>query len=130
MTITSAPLRIGAVAALAAAIVGCGGSSATPSPTPEPTLAPAAFVVEASEFKFVPPELTIPATGSTTIELANKGTINHDFTVDELEFQIAVDIGETKQGTLTDPAPGTYKVYCTVAGHEAAGMVGSLVVEG
>jgi len=70
MTITSAPLRIGAVAALAAAIVGCGGSSATPSPTPEPTLAPAAFVVEASEFKFVPPELTIPATGSTTIELA------------------------------------------------------------
>ena len=127
----SAMLRISALGLLAAAVIGCGGSSATPTPTPspEPTPEAAAVVVEASEFKYVPPELTIASAGSTTIELVNKGTVEHDFTIDALDFKVAVPIGKTATGTLTDPAPGTYEFYCTVPGHKAAGMVGSLVVE-
>jgi plastocyanin len=129
MTTLSATLRIGALGLLAAAVVGCGGSSATPTPSPEPTPETTALVVEASEFKYAPPELTIPSSGSTIIELVNVGTVEHDLTIDALEFQVAVKIGETATGTLTDVAPGTYEFYCTIPGHKAAGMVGSLVVE-
>ena len=129
MHIASMPLKIGALGLLAAAVIGCGGSDATPTPEPTPSPAPAALVIEASEFKYVPPEITIPSAGSTTFSLVNKGVVEHDFTIDELDdFQIAVAIGETAEGTLTDVAPGTYKFYCTVPGHEVNGMVGELVV--
>lgn len=129
MITLSPPLRVGALGLLAVAAIGCGGSSATPSPSPEPTPETAAIVVEASEFKYQPPELTIPSAGSTTIELVNTGTVEHDLTIDALEFQVAVKVGEAARGTLTDVDPGTYEFYCTIPGHAAAGMVGSLVVE-
>jgi len=132
MHITSTPLKVGALGLLAAAVIGCGGSDATPTPEPTPSPAPeaAALVVEASEFKYEPPELTISSAGSTTISLVNKGVVEHDFTIDALDdFQIAVAIGQTEEGTLTDPAAGTYEYYCTVPGHKAAGMFGTLTIE-
>ena len=132
MHIASTPLKVGALGLLAAAVIGCGGSDATPTPEPTPSPAPeaAALIIEASEFKFEPSELTISSAGSTTFTLVNKGVVEHDFTIDELDaFQIAVPIGRTSEGTLTDPAPGTYEFYCTVPGHKAAGMFGTLVIE-
>jgi nitrite reductase (NO-forming) len=131
MSIVSHPLKLGAIGLLAAVVIGCGGSDATPTPEPTPSPAPetADLIVEASEFKYEPAELTIPSAGSTTFSLVNTGVVEHDFTIDELEFQIAVPIGRTSSGTLTDPAAGTYEFYCTVPGHKAAGMFGTLVVE-
>jgi plastocyanin len=160
MTLAHLARRVGPSAALVIMIAGCGGAAATqaPGPTTEPTPAPAeptpapaeptrapaeptpapdatvatgaTLVVEASEFKYVPAELTIPSAGSSTIELVIVGVVEHDFTIDALELQIAAPVGEAVTGTLTDPPAGTYEVYCTVAGHKAAGMVGTLVVEG
>jgi len=127
----STPLKIGALGLLAAVVIGCGGSEATPTPepTPSPTPEAAALVIEASEFKYEPTDLAISSAGSSTISLVNKGFIEHDFTIDELEFQIAVAVGETSDGTLTDVAAGSYEFYCTIPGHKAAGMVGTLTVE-
>lgn len=73
-------------------------------------------------------EWAIPSSGSITFELVNVGVVEHDFTVTELDFQIRANVFETAQGTLADPSAGTYKVFCSVPGHEAAGMVGALVV--
>ena len=87
------------------------------------------MVIEASEFKYEPADLAISSAGSSTISLVNKGFVEHDFTIDELEFQIAVAVGETSEGTLTDVAVGSYEFYCTIPGHKAAGMVGTLTVE-
>lgn len=129
MTIVSHPLKMGAAGLLAAVVIGCGGSDATPTPEPTPSPAPAAVIVETSEFKYDPSDWTIPSSGSTDIRLVNKGIVEHDFTIDDLDFQIQVPIGKESTGTLVDPAPGTYEVYCTVPGHKAAGMVGTLVVE-
>ena len=117
----------GAIALLAVVAIGCGGEEATPEPTPEPTPDPA-LAIEASEFAYDPDGVTIPSAGSSTITLVNVGFVEHDFTIDELDFQIAVAIGETAEGMLTDVEPGTYKFYCTVPGHEVNGMVGELVV--
>ena len=121
-------LTTGALGLLAVIAIGCGGDDATPEPTVEPTPDAAALSVDATEFAYDPDGLTIASAGSTTISLVNVGIVEHDLTIDELDFKIAVAIGETAEGTLTDVAPGTYKFYCTVPGHEVNGMVGELVV--
>lgn len=125
---THAALALGALVLAAVGVVACGGEKATP--TPEPTPAPALEVTAMDPFTYDPNALTIESAGSTTIRLVNKGTVEHDFTIDELVFQIAVAVGETAEGTLTDVAPGTYEFYCTVPGHKVNGMVGQLVVTG
>jgi nitrous-oxide reductase len=105
---------------------------ATPEPvpvaTPVPATPDAAPVVAASEFKYEPAQVTVAAGATTTITLVNTGVVEHDLTVDELGFQVAVAVGETAEGVLADPPPGIYEFYCTVPGHQAAGMVGTLVV--
>jgi uncharacterized cupredoxin-like copper-binding protein len=121
-------LALGALVLTAASVVACGGEKATPSP--EPTPAPAVEVTAMDPFSYDPKELTIQSAGSTTIRLANTGTVEHDFTIDALEFQIKTAVGETAEGVLTDVAPGTYEFYCTVPGHKVNGMVGQLVVTG
>jgi nitrite reductase (NO-forming) len=128
MITVPALLKIGAIALLGAVVIGCGGSSATPTPEPTPEPAAAAIEVIGNQFRYDPPEVTIPSAGSSTIRLVNKDVVEHDYTIDELEIHIPAPVGGSGEATLTDVAPGTYRVYCTVPGHEAAGMVGSLVV--
>jgi len=128
MNITSTPLKIGALGLLAAAVIGCGGSDATPTPEPTPEPVAAAIEVIGNQFKYDPDEVTIPSAGSSTIRLVNADVVEHDYTIDELDVKIEAAVGESAEATLTDVDPGTYRVYCTIPGHEAAGMVGSLVV--
>jgi heme/copper-type cytochrome/quinol oxidase subunit 2 len=52
----------------------------------------------------------------------------HDLTVDEIEFHIAADAGETVVGGLVFDEPGTYVAYCSVPGHREAGMEFEIVV--
>lgn len=126
MRITRTPLLGGAIVLMAAAVVACGGDEATPEPTP----APAVEVKAVDPFTYEPDAIEIASAGSTTIRFINEGTVEHDLTIDELEFQVAVGIGETAEGVLTDVEPGTYRFYCTVPGHEVNGMVGELTVTG
>ena len=130
MRMIQAPLLGGALVLMAAVVAACGGDDATPEPTPEPTPAPAVEVKAVDPFSYEPDAIEIASEGSTTIRLINEGIVEHDLTIDELDFQVAVAIGETAEGVLTDVEPGTYRFYCTVPGHEVNGMVGELVVTG
>jgi nitrous-oxide reductase len=97
----------------------------------EPVVVPEGGTVKVlgNHFRYDPPALSISSAGSTTISLVNGDVVEHDLTIDELDFQIAVAIGQTSEGTLTDTEAGTYEFYCTIPGHKEAGMVGTLVVE-
>jgi len=44
------------------------------------------------------------------------------------DLHVSAGMGETSVFQLTVAEPGTYKVFCSVEGHEAAGMVGELIV--
>ncbi|MDP8978487.1 MAG: plastocyanin/azurin family copper-binding protein [Actinomycetota bacterium] len=58
-----------------------------------------------------------------------KGSINHNVTfegVNDGEPAVEADGGETATGTV-DLQPGTYTYFCSVPGHRAAGMEGTLV---
>lgn len=95
--------------------------------------APAGAEVAASEFKFEPNTLSIRA-GETTFVVKNAGAIAHNFVIEGQGGQsIAripnIAVGATEQVTAT-LAPGTYTIVCTLPGHRAAGMVGTLTVVG
>jgi plastocyanin len=74
--------------------------------------------------------ITLTVTPGTTVEMINEGAAEHDFTVDALGVHVPAAPGETVEVTIpADAAPGEYEFYCSVPGHKAAGMVGTLVVE-
>jgi uncharacterized cupredoxin-like copper-binding protein len=89
----------------------------------------APVVIELQDIRFVPPDLSVPANKPTTITLENTGAAPHNFSIDELGIDEDLDPGESKEVEI-NAAAGHYKYYCNVPGHEAAGMVGTLTVEG
>ena len=130
-------------------LAGCGSSSsssppattnavttAAPATTPSttPSVATSTVTVSADPagaLKFIPTTITAKA-GTVTVEMKNPSSSG-------LAHGIAVQgngvdqDGKTVQpgGTSTDTLtlkPGTYRFYCPVPGHEAAGMTGTLIV--
>ena len=84
--------------------------------------------VTATSFEFDPDEITVTAGEDIAIVLTSEDLL-HDFTIDELDAHVAADADETNEGGLRADEPGRYTFYCTIAGHRAAGMEGTLVVE-
>lgn len=84
--------------------------------------------VNATSFTFDPAEIEVTAGEDVSIVLSSEDIL-HDFTVDGLDVHVAADRGETVEGGLRADEPGEYTYYCTIAGHRAAGMAGTLIVE-
>jgi len=84
--------------------------------------------VTAKSFEFDPGEITVTAGEDVAIVLTSEDLL-HDLVIDELDAHVAADADETNEGGLRADEPGRYTFYCTVAGHRAAGMEGTLVVE-
>ena len=94
--------------------------------------------VVAVEFQFRPLTWTVAAGERLTVELVNRGTVGHDWTVirsgrevrssgsltdgDVLGGTGPVAPGETRSMTFAVADRGTYQVICTVPGHFDAGM--------
>jgi plastocyanin len=70
--------------------------------------------------------------GTLEVTLECEPAVNHDFVIEELGDEVVVECaaGETATGTTSELEPGTYTYYCSVPGHRAAGMEGTLTVEG
>jgi plastocyanin len=115
---------------------GLGGGAATvPAPGPQPSEeAPTVgrLSVKASEFKFV---LSRPAlaAGEAIVELDNQGEDPHNLNLqladgEGPEFQVG-EVGSQKRSaqrfTLT---AGTYRLWCSIPGHEELGMKALLTV--
>jgi plastocyanin len=126
------------------ALAGCGSSSSsTSSSTSTPTSStPAAggtaggqaLKVAANpegQLKYDTTSLTAKA-GNVSIDFTNMATLEHNMTVASSSGAV-VGATPTFQGgskTLSlSLKPGTYKFYCTVPGHRAAGMEGTLTVQ-
>jgi len=104
-----------------------------------------------NEFSYQPSTLTVPAGQQVVVTLRNEGQIEHDFVVDgidvsavssegdigghhmggdhsEFDLHLSVTAGGTGTLRFTPNQPGTYRIFCSVEGHEEAGMVGELTV--
>jgi uncharacterized cupredoxin-like copper-binding protein len=101
-----------------------------PTRTTEASTAQAAAEVvdvTLTEFAIEPSEFDVPAGVPVTFSVANKGSIEHDFTIEGVDGTAAIGAGTT--ATLEVPAfkPGQYKVLCSVAGHDSAGMTATVI---
>lgn len=133
-TLRTGPARllagVVAVAAAALLLVACGGGGGGGD----------GDAVGGSEITFVgtdggggmafDPATATAEAGEITIELDNQGQLRHTLVIEGMEDQLKLDApgGGSDSGTV-QLEPGTYAVYCDVAGHRDAGMEATLTVE-
>jgi plastocyanin len=68
--------------------------------------------------------------GSITIDFTNMSSLPHDVTIEGNGASGATDqITDSTTSTTVDLEPGTYTFFCSVDGHRAAGMEGTLTVK-
>lgn len=102
------------------------GSTAAPAVASASNGAVSATVnVVATEFKFTLSSMSVPH-GNVVFTVANKGKVAHDFSIDG-KTSALVSPGKSTTLTVNLPA-GSFNYLCTVPGHAAAGMKGSLTV--
>lgn len=68
--------------------------------------------------------------GMIEFVLNNTGGIEHDLNIEELDQQVVslTSGGETGSGTA-ELDPGSYTIFCSVAGHRASGMEATIEAE-
>jgi nitrite reductase (NO-forming) len=102
-------------AASAPATAGSGGATSS-----------APLAVDAVDLGFQPTTLSVPAPGAYPVTLNNTGTVAHDLTFAD-GTKISADPGASTTGTVNVPAGGL-SFICSVPGHAAAGMQGTITV--
>jgi plastocyanin len=103
----------------------------TPPPAAEPEETTLENPADSSELRFSKQALEAPA-GTITLVMENPSAIEHNIAVrgEGVDEQGAVvGQGETSRVTV-DLEPGEYEFYCSVPGHDEAGMNGTLTVSG
>ena len=151
-------LCVAAIAALASVAAGCGGSGsagttargavvthgagATQSQTATGAAATGTttttggsgaitvfnIVASASELAYVPNQLSAPA-GRIMIRMTNPSQLQHSVALAVTGIPAGPVVGHGGVSeVVANLAPGTYTFYCTVPGHRAAGMTGTLTV--
>jgi uncharacterized cupredoxin-like copper-binding protein len=115
-------VRLPVLALLAAVLV----LAFAPAATPQPSAAKVTTVtVTMKEFKFTFSKRTVPH-GVVVFKLVNKGVLPHDLKIGGKKSAL---IAKGKSGTLrVTLAKGSKAYLCTVPGHAAGGMKGTLRV--
>ncbi|MEA2399243.1 MAG: hypothetical protein QOK25_2799 [Thermoleophilaceae bacterium] len=109
------------------------GGQPQPDPTPAPPVLGHLQVV-AREFTLKPSRLTLAA-GTVAVELDNFGQDPHDLRVERADNPASgFDFALSKPGAVSSKklelAPGKWKLYCTLPGHDQAGMHAFVTVTG
>jgi uncharacterized cupredoxin-like copper-binding protein len=100
-------------------------ASAAAAPSATATGHTAAVTVTAREFAFTLSKTSVPH-GTVVFTVVNSGKVAHNFWIDGKSTPL---VSPGKSATLTVSLdPGSFSYLCTVAGHAAAGMKGSLTV--
>lgn len=136
MTRRALPLVL-VLAAFVLAFSACGGGSNSSSTTPATTGGGgggggSTVKISADPSGALSYEQTdVSATaGSITIDFTNMSSLPHDVTIEGNGASGATDeITNSSTSTTVDLEPGTYTFFCSVDGHRAAGMEGTLTVK-
>lgn len=119
------------LALLAVALTACGGDGGDQLAGFEAGVAEDGSAIDylGTEFAFEPEDAPVRA-GDVGFTLGNGGSTRHTLLIEGHEDVMKLDArpGQTVSADIA-LEPGTYVVYCDVAGHRQAGMETSLVVE-
>lgn len=88
------------------------------------------ITVTGTEFAFSPSTITVEAGQQVMINFQNRGSANHNLVIEGLGVNSrTIGVGSSDIVEFIAPTSGTYTFFCSVTGHRAAGMAGSLKVE-
>jgi plastocyanin len=136
MTRRALPLFL-VLAASVLALAACGGGSESSSTTPATTGGGGGggggstvniTADPSGALKYQETDVSATA-GSVTIDFTNMSSLPHDVTIEGNGASGGTDvITGSSTSTTIDLQPGTYTFFCSVDGHRAAGMEGTLTV--
>ena len=109
------------------AVTGCGGGSGGSASS---GAAAANVVVRGDDALRFDNARYTAATGAVVIELVNEGSQAHTLLIEKVSSFKKLTVtskGDKARGTAT-LEPGTYTIYCDIAGHRGAGMEAALVI--
>jgi len=114
---------IGAALAILAAVVAIRGGGTAAAETGQQTshVSLSEFAI-AGQLEFGP--------GPVSLDVTNDGSQVHNLTMDGGPATADLSVGDSATLDLGDLSPGTYVVFCSIAGHRQAGMEATLVVAG
>jgi plastocyanin len=105
------------------------GSATTTNGQAPPAIPDApSITVAAGDMWFAPDVVHATLGEPVNLTVTNQGAVFHDLVIDELDLRVAVDAGQTTTAGLQVDRQGEYVYYCSVPGHAAAGMRGTLSV--
>jgi plastocyanin len=119
------------LAALAFLLVACGGGGAggggAGGRASNAAVKPGAreIRVSARSYTFAPETFDVEAGEDIAVVLHSRDQ-THDFAIEGKGIVVTVDGGKTAKGGFRLAKPGTYTFYCSVSGHRAAGMEGTI----
>ncbi len=117
--------QLATLAVLGALALGaCGGGTGSAEPTK--TASGGAITVGAYDIRYDVGEIKATP-GPLTVTLVNHGAVQHTFKIQGTSLLLRANAGKSVSGTVT-LATGTYTFECTIPGHAAAGMKGTVVV--
>lgn len=123
--------RTSTVLALAALLLLGACRSETAGVSPTPSAVPVELAVALSDFKIEPTSLTADGT-LISIAVSNAGPTPHNLTIRDASETVVLATDDLRRDTSTtldgELAPGSYTLFCALAGHESLGMRASLVV--
>ena len=114
------------VVALATALLGFESAAAAGQGTAAKATTVLVTAGKPSEFKFTLSPKTV-AHGTVTFKVTNKGMLPHDFKIAGKKTKL-LSPGQSQTLKITFTKAGKYSYLCTVSGHAAAGMKGTLTV--
>ena len=111
-------------AALVFLLVACGGGGGGGG---NAAVAPGAreIKVNARSYAFAPKTFDVQAGEDVAVVLHSLDQ-THDFTIEGKGLIVTVDGGKTAKGGFRLAKPGTYTFFCSISGHRAAGMEGTI----
>jgi plastocyanin len=120
------------------ALSACGGGSSSSSTTPASTSGGGGggggstvqiSAAPSGALKFEQTDVSATA-GSITIDFTNMSSLPHDVKIEGNGASGGTDeITDSSTTATVDLEPGTYTFFCSVDGHRAAGMEGTLTVK-
>lgn len=90
---------------------------------------PGTLTLKTSGLQFSETEIHVKVGQTVNLELFNVDGYAHSFDMDTFNIHIPLPGSQTATVTFTPTEPGIYQFYCGAYGHQAAGMVGTLIVE-
>jgi Cu+-exporting ATPase len=86
--------------------------------------------IVARNTSFTPADVRVRSGQFVVVSFTNADPVFHDWEVEGVaNIDAGARPGQTQRIRFLAPAPGTYRVMCTVEGHAEAGMTGTLIVE-